>query len=143
MTNIGDAVRKGLRLKPEEAVALVHEAAVQLDMGVAKALPTSADALRFNESGALEISGASEERQPARAAVATLLDVLLRAVTDEAGTLPPALRSLPARLRASGESKSDSDLASSTMRQRKSLPGIPRDVRSRITAVAMENGASG
>ena len=128
MTNIGDAVRKGLRLKPEEAVALVHEAAVQLDMGVAKALPTSADALRFNESGALEISGASEERQPARAAVATLLDVLLRAVTDEAGTLPPALRSLPARLRASGESKSDSDLKDLLTILRWHLPRDAREV---------------
>lgn len=97
--NIGMAVRGGLRLRAREAVALAYEACAQLDTGTVARLPTSMDELSVS-TGGLVVHPRNGEPQVAQAAVAGLLEALLGAVTDEVQSVPPALRSLPARLRA-------------------------------------------
>ena len=96
--NIGEAVRAGLRLRAREAVALVYEACALVDAGVAVSLPTSLDGLSLTTKG-VNIVGRNLHTQDLQTAVAGLLEALLGAVTDEIHSVPPALRSLPARLR--------------------------------------------
>jgi len=94
--NIGEAVRGGLRLTAEEAVALVHEACVKLDAGIVKMLPNSMDQLSVGAEGLVVVLPTGEPKE-LHTAVAGLLEELLGTLIEGA-SVPPALRSLPARL---------------------------------------------
>ena len=102
--NIGEALRGGLRITAGEAVALVHEACAQLDAGTLTTLPTSVDELSLR-SGGLAILPSPREHQALHLSVAAVLDELLGMLIDSAPA-PPALRSLPARLRTVRNEKS-------------------------------------
>ena len=79
--NIGEAVRGGLRLTAEEAVALVHEACVKLDAGIVKTLPNSIDQLSVGAEGLVVVLPTGEPKE-LHTAVAGLLEELLGTLRD-------------------------------------------------------------
>ena len=107
--NLGQAVRDGLRLKTTDVVALLHDVCQQLEIDGAKKLPTSIDEVSINDAGSV-VMPSGRPSPTLRTAVATLLDALLATSSDEADAIPPALRSLPARLRAAGNAAKASDI---------------------------------
>ena len=138
--NIGEAVRDGLRLTAGEAVALVHEACVKLDAGIVKMLPDSIDQLSVGAEG-LVVVGATAEPKELHTVVAGLLEELLATLGD-AASVPPALRSLPARLQqARAETTTVRDLVSIL---RWHIPRDPKEVLrelfARTTPAGIEDG---
>ena len=92
--NLGQAVRDGLRLKTIDVVALLHDVCLQLEVDGAKKLPTSIDELSINDAGSV-VMQSGRPTPTLRTAVATLLDALLSATSDEADAVPRALSTLP------------------------------------------------
>jgi Tol biopolymer transport system component len=125
--NIGKAVRDGLRLKTIDVVALVHDVCLQLDADGAKKLPASIDELSINDAGSV-VMPSGRPMPTLRTAVATLLDALIAAVSDEADAVPPALKSLPGRLREAGNAAKASDIRDLLTILRWHLPHDPRHV---------------
>jgi hypothetical protein len=100
--NLGTLLRKGASLTTAEVVSVLHLACTQLDTGVSSSLPDKPDDLWITDAGAVTLT-ASDPLVSPRAAVAALLDTLLSATSAEpASAVPASLRTLPARLRASG-----------------------------------------
>ena len=125
--NLGQAVRDGLRLKTIDVVALLHDACLQLEIDGAKKLPTSIDELSINDAGSV-VMPSGRPFPTLRTAVATLLDALLATISDEADSVPPALRSLPERLRAAGNAARSSDIKDLLTILRWHIPHDPRQV---------------
>ena len=138
--NVGQAVRDGLRLKTVDVVALLYDVCLQLEIDRAKKLPTSVDELSINETGSVVMPSGRPE-PTLRTAVATLLDALLSTASDEAEAVPPALRSLPDRLRAAGNAAKASDIKDLLTILRWHLPSEPRLVL-RDLAVRARLGAT-
>ena len=137
--NIGAAVRDGLRLKTTDVVALLFDVCTQLEVDGAKKLPTSVDELSINDAGSV-VMPSGRPSPTLRTAVATLLDALLSALSDEPDAVPPALLTLPARLRAAGNAAKSSDIKDLLTILRWHMPHEPRQVlrelvlRARLTA---------
>lgn len=125
--NIGKAVRDGLRLNTIEVVALVHDVCLQLEVDGAKKLPSSIDELSINNAGSV-VMPSGRPAPTLRIAVATLLDALIASVSDEAEPVPPALKSLPGRLREAGNAAKASDIRDLLSIFRWHLPQDPRHV---------------
>jgi hypothetical protein len=100
--NLGSLIRNGIRLSTAEVVSVLYEACKQLEAGIAKALPQNPDDLWVTEMGTVALATSEAAPNP-RSAVASLLEILLPKTSDEpAYDVPAPLRTLPARLRASG-----------------------------------------
>ena len=110
--NVGELLRDGVRFTTAEAVAIVHATCKALVNGATRALPERPDDVWLTDAGTLLITAPANTESP-KSAMAALLEQLLPPATDEpADTVPTALRTLPMRLRESGDAaKSDlSDL---------------------------------
>jgi hypothetical protein len=140
--NIGSAVRNGLRLKTIDVVALVHDACLQLETSTAKKLPAAIEELAVNSSGSVVLAE-GEQEGTLRCAVAALLEVLLSNATDEAGPVPPALLSLPARLRSSGNAARESDIKDLLTILRWHMPNDPRQILRDLAVRAQLAGLPG
>ena len=92
-----------MRFTTAEAVAIVHGTCTQVLSGAARALPRQPEDVWITDAGTLEITGPTLAEGP-RAAVAALLERLLPPSSDEpAYAVPSSLRTLPVRLRESGD----------------------------------------
>jgi Tol biopolymer transport system component len=131
--NVGDLLRRGVRLTTAEAVAIVHGACAQGALRMSRAVPRQPDDLWITETGTL-LTTPPAVSESAREAVAALLEGLLPQSTDEAAyVVPHALRTLPARLRESGAAGSH-DLRDLVLILSRYLPTNPRDVLRQLVA---------
>jgi hypothetical protein len=100
--NLGSLIHNGIRLSTAEVVSVLYDACTQLEAGIANALPENPEDLWVTDMGKVALVTSSPEPNP-RSAVASLLEILLPKTSDEpAYDVPAPLRTLPARLRASG-----------------------------------------
>jgi hypothetical protein len=132
--SIGAAIRDGLTLKTVEVVALLHNACAQLDAGTAAALPRSIADLSVRDTGTVVLPQIAPT-EPARATVAALLEELLPPEGNGPDTVPRALRTLPARLRESGDTQG-SELKDLLTILRWHLPSDSREVLRDLVARA-------
>lgn len=105
-TNIGDALRSGVVLTASEAVAIAFVVCRQADEKRLKVMARRADEISITANGDVSARPEGDAESPG-ASVAALLESLLP--PDASTSIPPALRSLPARLRAA-TSSTDSGL---------------------------------
>jgi hypothetical protein len=100
--NIGELMRTGTALTTREVLALIHEAC----RDTAAAVPQSPDDLWLTDTGELLIARSDQITTPIdpRHSVAALLEAMLppEGDSDRDRAVPPALRGLPQRLRATG-----------------------------------------
>ena len=142
--NLGQAVGDGLRLRTLDVVALLYDVCLQLEIDGAKKLPASIDEVSINDAGSV-VMQSGRPAPTLRTAVATLLDALLAAASDESAPVPPALRTLPARLRDAGNAAKASDIKDLLTILRWHIPHEPRQVlrelaiRARLTGVANDD----
>ena len=125
--NVGQLLRDGARFTTAEVIAIVHGACTHASSGAGRALPRQPDDVWITDAGTILIT-APATVEGARVAVAALLEGLLPRSSDEAGyAVPSALRTLPARLRESGDAASN-DLGDLLLIFSRYLPSNPADV---------------
>src|ERR1051325_6971901 len=96
--NVGDALQRGAALTASEVVAIAIAVCRRAEAEADAVIPGRADDIAIAADGALLVQTSAEPDSPS-ASVASLLESLF---PDEAAApVPPALRSLPARLRNS------------------------------------------
>ncbi|MBY0494857.1 MAG: hypothetical protein K2Y23_11635 [Cyanobacteria bacterium] len=144
--NVATTLRNGTRLSTAEVIAIVYDVCRQLEAGTATTLPGFPGDLWITDAGTVVIDAPASAVSP-RAAVASLLDTMLPLPSQESTyEVPAALRTLPDRLRASGNSTSGDyrDLIAILQRY---LPSEPKELLEQLvrrhTAGAAEDDLAG
>jgi YD repeat-containing protein len=147
--NLGALLRDGLRLTTAEAIAIVHGACAEVSTGAARAVPAQPGDVWITGAGKLLITAPADAGQGRRSAVAALLEALLPRSSDEAEfAVSDALRTLPTRLRQSGDGAGKDDLRYLLLILSKYLPSnaaglseqLARRARERSTTSLKFNG---
>jgi hypothetical protein len=129
--NVGELLRDGVRFTTAEAVAIVHGTCAQVSNGAARAMPRQPEDVWITDAGTLLIKGATISEGP-RAAVASLLERLLPQSSDESVyAVPNSLRTLPARLRESGDAAKN-DVTDLLLILSRYVPSNPGDVLAKL-----------